>query len=220
VKECCIIVIAQGVAEGVVERFVRSVHLSNPRVPTEIRIDSSAPSDPFCKAAALNHLLRETLDQYRVVIQTDIDLLIPPGLIDQSYQATLSHDKIAYHHVLRHVFPAEIEGKLYKDYDFKGWQNRKAIFCSGCWNAMNAISWKRTGGYHEEMVGWGYEDTYFLEKSKAMGVRWIVDAQFGLVHVNHPNRTKRNVAENRTVASKYEMRSDWLTGKLVEKQHD
>lgn len=220
--QCCIIVVAEGIGSEIVDRFISSVRQSNPMTDTSIEIFAGAEKAEnagFRKSAGLNYLLRKSLENYSVVIQTDIDLLVPPGLIDHSFNSVVSHERIAYHHYLRHVWPTELEGKQYEHYNFKEWQTRKGIFCSGCWNAMNGKTWKLSGGWNEDMIEWGYEDTEFLERTKARGIRWIVDSQFGLVHVNHPPRTKRNVQANRVAAAKYDSaRVDWLTGKLPEKR--
>lgn len=216
--DCCIIAVAEGIEQGVVDRFIDSIRQSNPRTETEIDLLVRSRSGNFRKSAGLNELLRRNLDKYQVIIQTDIDLLVPPGLIDHSFRSVASHSKIAYHHYLRHAWPVELEGKLYKHYNFKEWQTRKGVFCSGCWNAMNVKTWRLSGGWNEDMVEWGYEDTEFLERAKIRGIRWIVDSQFGLVHVNHPPRTKRNVQANRGAAAKYDSaKVDWLIGNLAEK---
>lgn len=84
---------------------------------------------------------------------------------------------------------------------------------------MNSRTWKKSGGWNEDMIAWGYEDSEFFERSKARGIGWMIDSQFGLVHVEHPPRTKRNVEENRKAAQKYStLNVDWLTGNLVEKK--
>lgn len=216
---CGLLVVAHRIPSSVLERFLSHVCLSNPKVATELVVSKEEPDwqegMPFNKSRALNSLLREALEKYEVIIQTDVDLIIPPGLIDKAYETVRNYTNLAYHHGLRHIELEEIEGLSYEQYPFKKWQHRKAIFCSGCFNAATAATWKKTRGWNEEMAEWGFEDTDMFKRSARLGVRWTVDYAMGLVHINHRPRTRRNVAANKAAAAKYDDSTDWLKGKLI-----
>ena len=214
-RQCVIVAVAEGIDPAIVERFRDSIVQSAPRTQVDIDLWVGEREGDFCKAERLNELVRRNLDKYQVIIQADIDLLIPPGLVDYSCSSVRIGHNLAYHHYLRHVSQAEIEGISYPQYRFSEWQKRKSIFCSGCWNAMSPKTWKASGGWNPDMLGWGFEDTEFFQRSKKRGIRWILDLQFGLVHVNHDPRTPRRVEENREAAARYDpLTVNWLTDRV------
>lgn len=216
--ECCVIVVAEGIEQAAIDRFSAFLRASL-QGAMSIDILFSGAGEPrtgeFNKSKHLNTLLREAIDSYQIIVQTDIDLIMPPKLIPHAISCVANHKGLAYHHVLRHVEPAEIEGVEYKDFPFNEWKKRKFIYCSGCFNAMRSETWKQAKGYCEAMVEWGNEDTEFWNRSKRLGIHWMNDSNFGLVHINHPRRTRRNVEQNKQAGMKYHLKTNWLTGRLV-----
>jgi hypothetical protein len=218
-KDICIIVAAQGISNETIRRFKQSVRYSSPQHQVDIII-RSGEEQRFYKTRILNSCLRDTIDKYNVIIQTDIDLLIPPGLIDRTYDALMKQPNNAYHHNLRYIEPIEIEGKQYKDYPWHTWNGLPHTFCSGCWNGMMGKTWMKTGGWNEDMFAWSNDDTDLYNRTRLMKIKWIKDARFALVHVNHPRRQPNRKKENIAAAKQYDIQTNWITGKIIRKKTD
>jgi hypothetical protein len=213
-KNIAIVVVAQNIDNSVIERFKDCVSNSRTKYSYDIMVGSSK-EDKFYKTRILNETLRNVINKYDVIIQTDIDLIVPSGLIDETYERIIKRDKWAFHHNLRYIDPIEIENKKYNEYDFNKWKNYKSRFCSGCWNGMNNNTWKRTKGYNEDMYAWGFEDTEFFKRSRRLGIQWIKCFSYPLVHVNHKPRQKNLVKENMKASEKYDIKTDWLRGDII-----
>jgi len=212
----CIIVAAQGISKKTIQRFKESIYNSKPtRTPTILV--RSGKEKKFYKTKILNRCLRDMMPKFEYIIQTDIDLIVPPGLINQTCNALKQQPNNCYHHFLRYVDPSEIKGKRYGQYPWSEWINLKADFCSGCWNGMTSKTWKQTGGYNEQMFAWGAEDTEFYNRTRRKGIRWMNKKSFALVHINHPRRQQRRQKENFASAQLFSDETNWLTGHIVRK---
>jgi hypothetical protein len=152
---------------------------------------------------------------YKVIIQSDIDLIIPPGLIDKSLEIG-SQEKTCFYNHHRRVdankvpkFPSE-----YNNMDWKrGLQMFKPEDANGCWNAMTPVSWMSSGGYNEYMIEWGKEDDEFRSNAgNLFGIKFINYNKFCLLHINHPMRTKDMRKHNRGMSAKAakEGKTNWL----------
>ena len=54
--------------------------------------DSPQPNELFSKPIAINQGLKKLLPQCKVVVQTDIDILIPPGAIDYTFDTLIESE--------------------------------------------------------------------------------------------------------------------------------
>jgi len=216
-KDIAIIAAAQNISPETIERFKDGVRSSKPAYGYDILIGGSK-EEKFFKTKILNQLIRDNLNKYNVIIQTDIDLIVPPTLINRTYEGVAYGNRTAYHHSLRYVDAKQIAGLRYDKYPFLEWVNLQSMFCSGCWNGMSVETWRRTRGYNEEMFAWGYEDTEFFHRSRRLGIQWIKRKEFALVHINHETRQKNMVKENTSVGNKYADQTDWLQGIKVLKE--
>lgn len=207
--DIAIIAVAQNISQDIIERFKSSIKSSSPKYSFDILIGTS-DDKIFSKTKILNSLLRRTIDKYTVIIQTDIDLIIPPDLINETFEKTFNKDRFAYHHNLRYIEEKEIKKLDYLNYPFKKWIMLESKFCSGCWNGMSSKSWIKTKGYNEEMIKWGYEDTEFFNRSRRLGIFWIKTKSYPLVHINHQKRQTNNVSENTKIGNRYSDQTDWL----------
>jgi hypothetical protein len=217
IKDVAIIVVAKGIDQYAIDRFKKCVAESKPSIKYDILIGTSSDS-VFYKTRILNNLLRTNFDKYNVIIQTDIDLIIPPKLIDITFSKTNKGTHTAYHHFLRYIEPIEINNKTYKEYPFRQWSKLPAKFCSGCWNGMSCDSWKKTRGYNEDINSWGGDDEELFRRSKRLGIQWIKSQELGLVHINHPPRQKNNSKQNMRFAELYSDETDWFSNKKVLKK--
>lgn len=205
-----IIAVAEGIDDKTIERFVSSIEKSNPSVSYTVKICKGNKSDKFYKTRHLNSALKELIPICEVIIQTDIDLIIPPGLIDEAYKRVKREPNNCYHHTLRYVEGESIQGLEYSDYPFADWLKLKWIYNSGCFNAMTSHTWKRSGGYHPDMCDWGNEDTWFMNKCKKKVIKYTCNSDFPLVHINHPPRTRKNVKHNKKIVKDSDYERDWL----------
>lgn len=217
-KDVCIIAAAQGISKDVINRFRDCIKYSRPSVSYDVRIGNSKEKK-FYKTKILNQLLRDNLKNYSVIIQTDIDLVVPHGLIDFTCEMLRKQHNNGFHHNLRYVDPQEIKGIVYKDYPWNRWKTLPTTFCSGCWNGMYSKVWRKSCGWCEDMFAWGSEDSEFYNRSLRKGIRWMKCDKFPLVHINHKPRQRKRANQNMSEAKKYSDKTDWIKGKIVMKEN-
>ena len=213
-KDICIIVAAQGISSKTIQRFKQSVVSSGPNFTYDILVKGGREKK-FYKTRIINECLRKAIPHYKVIIQTDVDLIVPPRLINETMKALQEQPRNCFHHFLRYINPKEIKNKTYQQYPWGKWMELKPTFCSGCWNGMTSQMWAKSGGFNEEMYAWGSEDTEFYNRSKRKGIRWINRKNFPLVHVNHPRRQKKRAKENSKVGKEFSDQTDWLTRSII-----
>jgi hypothetical protein len=215
-KEVGILVVAQRIPEEIRFRFSECIRKSNPKVSYEIHMMHTKPKGPFNKSKLLNKGIKKyTRGQYEVLIQCDIDLVVPPGLVDKSYEVAKS-GKVCFYNWHRRIDPKELP-KLPDEYEKMDWERYmsfKTEAANGCWNAIQSQFWFCTGGYNEDMIEWGKEDDDWRRRAHSFGnVSFNNYNKFCLIHVNHPTRTKDCRKRNRQVElrSLREGKWNWLT---------
>lgn len=173
------------------------------------------------KSKALNIGLRQCLKcDYDVIICADVDVLTPPSLIRYTCDIVLSN-KCCFHAVVRNIDPTNVCDN-YDDNPFDEWLQLPLRETSrGCWNAMTPEMWCQSGGYNEELFGWGYEDMEFHERLASKGILIHRETNFPLVHVNHPWRKQiRRNDKNREIAKKQDWTDhNWLIPQMDNKIH-
>lgn len=211
-----VIVVADNIDSEIKDRFNESIGLSNPipKVDIVMMENNRKKDELFNKCVLLNKALRKTLKGgYNVIIQTDIDLIIPPGTIDFSCRIALEGNVCC--HLPMRKLPRKIilEHNHYDDYPWEKWiKEYKPIYATGCWNALRPKAWKMTGGFNEDMTEWGFEDRDWRARGRRQGVKWSDNwkwhRSFPLIHVNHPDRTYNNSAYNKKKVNK--SKKSWL----------
>ena len=183
-----IIVIAVGIENPVIERFASTLDDSaiKPYTLKIVTSESYMENGLLNKSKALNDGLRQMLDNNDIVACTDIDMLIPPGLV----QHTLDNLKRSTNlwAVCRNISEDKILPREWKE-----WCNlplRKTG--TGSWNAMYKEDWFKSGGWDERLVGWGGEDEVFYARREQMGIKNIMCNQLPLMHVNHLSRQNKD----------------------------
>ena len=205
-----IIAVAEGIPLKVIDRFCAYIQQSKPSVGYTVKICMAAKQGVFYKTRYLNEALKELIPICETIIQTDIDLIIPPGLIDEAYKRVNTEKGNCYHHVLRYIKPEVIAGLEYNDFPFDEWLKLERRYNSGCFNCMTSETWQKSGGYHPDMCDWGNEDSWFRKKCQALGIRYTHNVDFPLVHINHPPRTPKNCGHNIGVVKRDDYLSNWL----------
>lgn len=209
--------VAKNIETDIVDRFIDSIDKSKPKNEYKIHIlGQDDKSEKFYKTKIINQKIRELSDQLDdIIIQTDIDLLVPIGLIDATYDCAI--DNKLYHNELRYINKKEIDNKLYDEYDFEKWAKMKPVFCSGCWNGMTVSNWIKSKGYNELMCEWGAEDTEFYRRCIRYDIEYVVNKDYPLVHVNHDARTIKRSKENMEFSELYPDHN-WLKYGLPEEE--
>jgi hypothetical protein len=214
-----IMVVAQNISSQVMTRFEECIKLSNPSCTYDIHFLSSKDSlqkKHFNKSILLNKGIKKLSKlKYKVIIQSDIDLIVPPGIIDKSLEIG-SNNKTCFYNRHYRIDPIHLP-KLPDDYskiDFDDLARRfQPENANGCWNAMTPDSWMNSGGYNEYMIEWGKEDDVFRTNAGSLfGIKFINYNRFCLIHVNHPLRTKDMRKYNRAMEAKAqrEGKKNWL----------
>jgi len=199
IKQVGLFVVAQNISKESIDRFRGCLEASNPTVSYDLHVLQT--NDPeqkkqFNKSKLLNKGIKILAKgQYEVLIQTDIDLIIPPEIVDHSYEVAKS-GRFCFHNDMRKVNIDNISGfpKLPSEYDKIDWTIFKKIpfiFASGCWNAMQYEYWWETGGWNEMMIEWGREDDDWRNRTrKRTTIKFQDSKKFNLIHWNHQPRTK------------------------------
>ncbi len=198
-----IIAPALGVPDETIQRFTESVHQSAPGCSYRVRI-AKGLGDPEGLpniSRARNIGIRSLLDSCEVVVCADVDLLVPPGLVDQSYKVAMTHSCLWAR--AKHVRDAA------EPYPWEAWKASPIReVARGTWNAMRWQEWVRSGGWDERCRGWGGEDDALTRDISEAGIPTYREDGFPLMHVHHAHRTRRHVGENTRIGQPTEW--NWL----------
>lgn len=197
IKQVGIFVVAQNIPTTIIERFKGCLEKSKPTVSYDVIILQTKNDEKhFNKSKLLNKGIKTLAKgQYETLIQTDIDLIIPHGLIDYSYNISKT-GRVCFHNDMRKIDIERIPNfpRLPSEYDKIDWSSFKStpfIYASGCWNAMQYPYWWETGGWNEMMIEWGREDDDWRNRTKKnCDIKFIDSKKFELIHYNHAPRTK------------------------------
>jgi len=82
---------------------------------------------------------------------------------------------------------------------------------------MTSENWYKSGGWNEELYGWGYEDIEFHNRLLKKGIDIYIIISKLLIHINHPMRNlNQNISQQQNVAiSKFKnyLNYNWLDKK-------
>lgn len=220
--DMCLMVVAQGIPESIKGRFKRCAELSAPNCSFDVEfLSEPMPAGyVFSKSRLMNAGLKRLcrLD-YKVIAQVDVDLIIPPGLLDKALEHG-TKDMVCFHNhhrrytkQLRPWIPNFPDGYAQMDWD-RGFRELDSEDANGAFNAMTPASWMKSGGFNELMVCWGTEDDSFRHTAGPRGIRFLNYNKFCLLHVNHPPRNRDARKYNKAMAAKVaaEGGKDWLNG--------
>lgn len=214
-----ILVVAQNIQEATRHRFRECLRKSNPSVPYEICMMTSNSGEhyqTFNKCKLLNKGIRGLTKTHDIIVQCDIDMVIPPGLLDKSHEYVTSMPCCFYNFVYK-IDPTSLP-RLPEEYDKIDWdwvKTQRPIAAAGSWNCMESEYWILSGGYNEYMTEWGWEDDEFRRRCSRRTpkeFKFFNYNRFPLIHVNHPRRTKYHQRENIRAdrRARREGKEDWL----------
>lgn len=189
-----ILTCAINIPQNIINRFLSHSNNINVKIITEKDGDfttTDLTGKYFNKCKALNFGLSELIKQnYEVIIQTDIDMIFRHDLV----QKTINHINNN-----THVF-------CYcrnSDYDNLSWDEYLKlplrISGVGAWNVLTSDNWKKTGGYNEDLYGWGQEDDEMHDRINRLKLQTYIIKSIPLVHINHSRRTKSRIEKNKKV---------------------
>lgn len=217
-KDIAILVVADGIGDKVRQRFKQCLTASNSKSSFDVLIMGETKKrkdgELFNKCKLLNSGLKQLFKcNYEVIIQTDIDLICPPNLLDATLASVKSKPKSCVHSAMCGLTEDELNKyKSYNDYPFSKWNGYKKIYATGCWNGMNPEMWKLSGGFNEDMVDWGYEDRDWRYRSINNGIKWTDLYNYPLMHVNHKRRNRDVSVTNKKIATESSLKgkTNWL----------
>lgn len=206
-----IVVAAQGVPEDDIKKFngALATHKTKCSYIVEMVQDSPQPNELFSKPIAINQGLKKLLPQCKVVVQTDIDILIPPGAIDYTYDLI---SKSKFKHIL--WIKSRTLNKFEDSYPWDKWTKlgiRERM--SGCWLAMKVGDWWHLGGYNEDIWGWGSDDWELTTKATKRGYTHECAYHLPLMHINHEQRpywTDKTTRANDKIRGKSLPACNWI----------
>lgn len=177
-----IVVAAVGIDTSTVHRFV-SVILEDKTTKCSFIIyvqTEGRTGWDFNLARAKNHGILALIERCRVICCTDVDMLIPPGLLDYTTNMT-KNDHLWV--LCRNINPNETTRKAWEE-----WLLLKERPGNGSWNSMSSANWVKVGGWDERCYGWGGEDDILHARIKQSGIRTLSCKDWSLCHVCHPRR--------------------------------
>lgn len=212
--EVCLMTVAQGIPQEIKDRFRRCAELSDPRHDFDIVYlgEGHGMTGLFNKSKWLNKGLKALSDRgYQCIVQVDIDLIIPPGLIDTAVEYSKQTDLILHNHHRRVHREAVV--KFPEEYHKADWQHYFHRFspenANGAWNSASPATWMKSGGWCENMEGWGRDDDTFRYSASHFGLKFHNLNTFCLLHINHPFRGIDNRKRNKAIESSMRENNSW-----------
>ena len=184
-----IVVAAVGIADEVRDRFVATLRRTTPLDTFELSVVIRSFGG-FSRAKARNVGILGLFPACRAIVCTDVDMLVPPGLVEHTQRAVT--DGTAVWAKCRNL-PAEKA-------DVLSWEEWLELPIredgTGSWVAMTAADWLKVGGWDQRLTGHGGEDDILALRRTERGIKTLELRQFPLMHVNHPPRDRRIAGGN------------------------
>lgn len=213
-----IVVVAVGIDEAVRKRFGKTLIATTSDAAMacgDFKLKAVTEMADFTRSKARNEGILVLLNTCRVIVCTDVDMLVPSGLVE--YTQAMVTDGTAVWAKCRNL-PAEKAATL----NWKEWLELPIREDgTGSWVAMTTADWLKVGGWDERLTGHGGEDDILALRRSEGGINTMELRQFPLMHVNHPPRDRRipggnqeNLRIGRTPPPK-----NYLTGRLPVLDH-
>lgn len=214
-----IVAAAHGVSETHRRVFLDAIKDGNPECSYIVDLvdDSPQPYPMFSKPLAINHGLRRLLPQCRVVVQTDADMMIPPGAIDITYKKHCEDDnKIVW--IVGHEcrdFHGAFEWDRWKADEQEQYYLRQNA--SGSWISLTAENWELVGGFCEDLWGWASDDLEIAARITFRGIKLEKIIDIPLMHQFHkdrPYKLMKYTSRNNNICATSAFSRNWLKKKL------
>lgn len=215
--EVCLMTVAQGIPQAIKDRFKKCAELSNPTASFDVVfLGENVPMQGlFNKSKFLNAGIKELSKKgYKCIVQVDVDLIIPPGIIDTALEYASRPDLVLHNHHRR--VDAKLVPSFPSQYTSTDWgrlfKNLVPENANGAWNSASPATWMKSGGWCELCINWGAEDDVFRHSSYKRGIKFLNYNKFVLLHINHQLRNPDMRKHNRIVWKQLDEQGgkDWL----------
>jgi len=180
-----IVVAAVDIPDETIKRFQNFIPME-----VKLAIVRDFHGTVLSRTRLLNKGIQQLRPYCRIIICTDIDMIVPPGLLE--YTARVVRPGTALWSACR-KFNLDDLVDIYNIQN-EQWKNWTDLPCSktgkGSWVAMDRKDWNRIGGWDERLFGWGGEDDALQLRRKGMKIKTIESIQYPLMHVNHEQRNR------------------------------
>ena len=184
---------AVGIDTSTISRFVNSIlddKTARCSFIIYVQTEGRAGRD-FNVAQAKNRGIMAIIQRCRAICCTDVDHVVPPGLLDYTVRMTTSDHLWVLH---RDVTAKDVSKKAWEEY-----LRLKVDQCPASWNSLSSRNWFKIGGWDERCYGWGGEDDILHVRIRQAGIRTIACSDWPLCHVFH-NTNREFCRENRRSA--------------------
>lgn len=181
-----IAVAATGIPKEVCDRFTETLRRTT---SSDFICELVTETEDYSLSKCRNQGILSLMGRCRVVVCVDVDMLVPPGLVDYALENT--QDGKAVWAKCRNLEPDQLE-----DLDWDKWINLSVRECgTGSWISMTTADWLRVGGWDERITSYGGEDDTLVIRRKEKGIETKITRAFPLIHINHQERHHRTTEE-------------------------
>lgn len=212
--DVCVMTVAQGIPQKIKDRFKACAELSAPKASFDVVfLGEGVPlKGLFNKSKFLNSGVKDLSKKgYQCIVQVDVDLIIPPGIIDTALEHSQQPNLIFHNHHRR--VREELVPKFPEQYHTVDWGKLFGSLvpenANGAWNSASPETWMKSGGWCELMVNWGREDDTFRYSSSHFGCKFLNYNKFCLLHINHPFRGIDNRKYNKGIEADLRKDNAW-----------
>jgi predicted glycosyltransferase involved in capsule biosynthesis len=187
-----IIVISYNISNDTISKFIKNMNISMSysNLNYEILIIDNKydvlTEGIFNKSKALNIGIKKLLNIAKVILITDIDIIAEIGLVDLTYKKSIQTNSPVFalaKFVDSNITYDNISNYYAASYTYTG---------LGAWNAMIPDMWYKTGGFNEDLYGWGFDDNEFHYRLCKKNIDKVIIMTKFHFHIDHsPDRQYR-----------------------------
>ncbi len=205
-----IVVPCHGIPEHIKQRFLLKVE----SLDLDLKYIISFVDEPCLTNGYFNHGqcrnlgIKRLLKTCDVIVCCDIDLMIPPGLIEFTHRKCLQTSGLVF------SYTRFIDQQIYDSLNDDELLNTiSASSGLGPWNALSSKQWLEVGGWNENLYGWGYEDQELHARLMNIHIPKLFTNSFPLIHINHERRKSNFIESQRRnikAANSSSLNKNWL----------
>jgi len=175
-----IVVPAFNIPDDVIERFVMYLEKTNGKHPHFLLIQRECPIEN-CLSSVRNVGIAKLYNCCDKVVCIDVDMLLQPGILEWA-ESVINRGSMV---LLRCRDIDKFDGVL-------RWNNWSKLPVRGPgvggFVGGTMEDWIISGGWNENLVGWGHEDWDFWNRTMKCGIQRVDDDMMTIVHVKHNRR--------------------------------